>query len=93
MRLRLCRQAPSAQTTCPARDGPDLDHHFTTFVLGPRGNCLLELDGTKWAPVDHGPVEGHNVLETAAAVIRGKFMAVEPGSIEFSMMALCRSSE
>lgn len=58
----------AAQTACPSREGPDLDHHFCAFVLGlpdcgdgargGEGARLLELDGTKAAPVDHGPVGG-----------------------------------
>lgn len=84
--------APAAQTACPDRHGPSLDHHFAAFVLGPGHDRLLELDGTKWAPIDHGPVPGgkDGVLEAAAQVIQGKFMAADPDSIEFSMMALCR---
>ena len=54
----------AAQTALPRRDGPDLDHHFAAFVVGkPRETDagaqyrLLELDGTKACPVDHGPID------------------------------------
>jgi ubiquitin carboxyl-terminal hydrolase L3 len=83
--------AATAQTACPDRDGPDLDHHFTAFVC-----CegrLLELDGTKWAPVDHGACASDSVLEASCAAIQSRFMALEPGSIEFSLLALCRHEE
>ena len=91
---------PAAQTALPDRHGPDLDHHFCTLrrVLpeaaqgSEHGGRLVELDGTKWAPVDHGPcAEPGDLLRDAAAVVREKFMALEPDSIEFTLMALCRT--
>jgi len=83
--------AATAQTTCPDRDGPDLDHHFTAFVYFE--GRLLELDGTKFGPVDHGPCDESGVLEAASAAIRKCFMSLEPGSIEFSLLALCRHGQ
>ncbi len=59
-----------------------------------RGDCgddgarLLELDGTKWAPIDHGPCAAGGVLAAAARVARARFAALEPDSIEFALMAL-----
>ena len=76
-----------AQTACPDRHGPDLDHHFVAFVRSPAGR-LVELDGTKPAPVDHGPTSAPTLLRDAAAAVRREFMDVEPDSIEFSLMAL-----
>jgi len=85
-------QSAEAQTACPSRDGPDLDHHFVAFVRSPTGR-LLELDGTKRCPVDHGPVSSlESLLVDAAAAVQSQFMAVEPDSIEFSLMALVKSS-
>uniref|UniRef100_A0A7S1L0Z0 Ubiquitin carboxyl-terminal hydrolase n=1 Tax=Alexandrium catenella TaxID=2925 RepID=A0A7S1L0Z0_ALECA len=89
--------ARAAQTSCPDRAGPALDHHFAAFVLsdasgGDQPRRLLELDGTKAEPVDHGPVASEDdVLDAAARAIRERFMAVDPGSIEFSLMALCKN--
>ena len=55
---------------------------------------LLELDGTKGGPVDHGSVQWNegepDVLGATAAVVRTRYMEVDPGSIEFSLMALCK---
>jgi ubiquitin carboxyl-terminal hydrolase L3 len=34
-----------AQTSCPARDGADLDHHFVAFVLDEVTSHIFELDG------------------------------------------------
>jgi hypothetical protein len=93
----VAASAPEAQTNLPARDGPDLDHHFAAFVFAPLSDegssgRLLELDGTKKGPIDHGAVDGGVVmfLEKAADTIRQRFMDVDPSSIEFTMMALCK---
>jgi ubiquitin carboxyl-terminal hydrolase L3 len=83
----------AAQTTCPSREGPDLDHHYCAFVpvkVESGAVHVVELDGTKVCPVDHGPVAGGDTfLQGAAAVVQASFMSVEPGSMEFAMMALC----
>ena len=85
----------AAQTVCPDRDGPDLDHHFVAFspVANPGTGALhvLELDGTKDTPIDHGPLGDRPFLSAVAEAVRSSYIAVEPDSIEFSMMALCRS--
>lgn len=101
--------APAAQTACPARAGPALDHHFCAFVLGrvsgggDEGLRLLELDGTKAAPIDHGSIDSGGgsgflletrpraILDAAARVIRERFMEVDPDNVEFSLMALCKN--
>lgn len=111
----------AAQTACPDRHGPDLDHHFVAFspipVAGGEDDehiQVVELDGTKLKPVDHGSVasiileddsekgtEGgdddddedsgkHSFLRATARIIRKQYMEVEPDSIEFTMMALCK---
>ena len=83
----------AAQTACPSREGPDLDHHYCAFVpvkVESGAVHVVELDGTKVCPVDHGPVAGgETFLQGAAAVVQASFMSVEPGSMEFAMMALC----
>ena len=106
----------SAQTECPDRNGPELDHHFVAFspILLSNGNSsntihVVELDGTKILPVDHGSIDSilnndneedeeeqaedpnkHKFLRAVAKVIKREYMEVEPESIEFSMMALCK---
>jgi len=78
-----------AQTACPARDGPDLDHHFVAFCLV--DGRVMEVDGTKWGPIDHGACsEPQHFLSAVARAVEEGFVAVEPDSIEFSLMALCR---
>jgi ubiquitin carboxyl-terminal hydrolase L3 len=82
-------RATAAQTTCPDRHGPDLDHHFVAFSS--LNGRLVELDGTKLSAIDHGPApeDGQGFLQAAAATIQKCFMDIDPGNIEFSLMALC----
>lgn len=63
------------------------DHHFICFVE--KDGDLYELDGGKFAPINHGPTAGE-FLAAAAQVIQGKFMATDPDSIHFNMMALSK---
>ena len=87
----------AAQTSCPSRDGPDLDHHYCAFVpIAADGAVhVVELDGTKFAPVDHGPIEGGSsgFLQAVAGVVQRRWMSLEPGRVDFSLMALCRPDE
>lgn len=80
-----------AQTRCPARDGPPLDHHFAAFVRTP-GNRLVELDGTKATPVDHGATTSGTFLIAAAKAIQKNFIAVDPDVHGFVLMALVKHS-
>lgn len=77
-----------AQTSCPDRDGPDLDHHFVAFVFDSKTEHIFELDGTKYGPIDHGPSAPENFEEDTWEVIQHNFLQVEPDSLEFSLMAL-----
>lgn len=81
----------SAQTSCPSREGPDLDHHYCAFVpiATASGTHVVELDGTKVAPVDHGTCSA-DFLEGVGAVVQKRFMDLEPDRIDFSLMALCK---
>jgi len=94
----------AAQTSCPNRDGPALDHHYCAFVPHLGGDLerkevrVIELDGTKPTPVDHGLcAEGLKACQDGCAggflakvceVVQKKFVSVDPENIEFSMMAL-----
>jgi ubiquitin carboxyl-terminal hydrolase L3 len=103
----------SAQTACPDRFGPDLDHHFVAFSpisvegdpFDDQNTHVVELDGTKALPVDHGSIatileqtdqdavehpKQHTFLRAVAYIIQKQYMEVEPDSIEFTMMALCK---
>lgn len=89
----IAASLPEAQTHLPDRNGPDLDHHFASFVLTSDGSRrILELDGTKQGPIDHGRIENDDMfLEKVAETIKLRFMEVDPSSIEFSLMALCKT--
>ena len=80
-----------AQTRCPARDA-HLDHHFAAFARIPAdgngGERLVELDGAKPGPVDHGPTSARAFLADAAAVIQRNFFARGEGVEGFAIMAL-----
>lgn len=88
-------QDVAAQTACPDRNGPDLDHHFVAFVCvpSPGGARVVELDGTKWAPVDHGATTPDSFVHDTLNAIRKNFMAVEPDSIEFTLVALMSAAK
>lgn len=59
----------AAQTSVPDRHGPELDHHFVAFspimvgksknggkIMDDKTTHVVELDGTKVIPVDHGSI-------------------------------------
>uniref|UniRef100_A0A7S4UNP6 Ubiquitin carboxyl-terminal hydrolase n=1 Tax=Alexandrium monilatum TaxID=311494 RepID=A0A7S4UNP6_9DINO len=83
---------PRAQTAVPARSGPALDHHFAAFVRSPGGR-LVELDGTKFGPVDHGPTSEASFLSDAAGAIKRQFVASDPDVHGFALMALAKLPE
>ena len=80
-------ESDAAQTECPSRDGPDLDHHFVSFVYD-KDNTIWELDGTKCGPIMHGKTNQDQFLNDAMNVIRNNFMSLEPDLIEFVLCAL-----
>ncbi|CAJ1341564.1 unnamed protein product [Effrenium voratum] len=82
----------AAQTQCPDRHGPPLDHHFAAFTRS-RQNRLIELDGTKRGPVDHGPSSATSFLSDVAAVVKRSFMDADPDAVDFALLALCRESD
>jgi hypothetical protein len=83
-----------AQTSCPGRDAAPLDHHFVAFVKGltPGGGMrVLELDGTKKQPVDHGACTPSDFLSRVGEVVQ-RIMALDPDQIEYALIALTGSS-
>eukprot|EP00927_Polykrikos_kofoidii_P025334 TRINITY_DN22785_c0_g1_i1.p1 TRINITY_DN22785_c0_g1~~TRINITY_DN22785_c0_g1_i1.p1 ORF type:complete len:302 (-),score=57.91 TRINITY_DN22785_c0_g1_i1:40-903(-) len=83
---------PQAQTALPQRDGPPLDHHFAAFVRSAKGQ-LIELDGTKRVPVDHGPTTERTFLADAAVAMRRHFVDVSPEVHGFAFMALVKFND
>ncbi|KAJ1975988.1 Ubiquitin carboxyl-terminal hydrolase isozyme L3, partial [Dimargaris cristalligena] len=82
--LAQCHRAvaSSGQTEAPAADA-SIDMHFVCLVEH-RGH-LVELDGRKAGPVDHGRCD--ELLVGAAEVAR-KLMALDPDNVRFNLVAL-----
>jgi ubiquitin carboxyl-terminal hydrolase L3 len=59
--------------------------HFVCFVE--KGGHLLELDGRKPFPINHGPCAADELLAAAIRVIQSDFIATDPGSNLFSTVA------
>mmetsp|Transcript_5826 Transcript_5826/g.17437 ORF Transcript_5826/g.17437 Transcript_5826/m.17437 type:complete len:230 (-) Transcript_5826:1601-2290(-) len=79
------RFSKEGDTSVP-NPGEVVDTHFISFVH--RDGQLVELDGRKSAPVNHGPTSADTLLEDACKVIKEKFMALDPTEVRFTMMAL-----
>lgn len=79
-----------AQTACPENGDTYLGHHYCCFVN--LDGCIVELDGTKVCPVDHGPIPSDSdLLQEAGRVVRQEWMRIEPNRIDFSLMALAKT--
>jgi ubiquitin carboxyl-terminal hydrolase L3 len=68
----------------------DVMTHFVAIV--PIEGRIIELDGRKQFPVDHGPFQGPDtfVQEATQRVVREEFMDKDPEELRFSMLALAR---
>eukprot|EP00762_Andalucia_godoyi_P001659 ANDGO_07087.mRNA.1 putative ubiquitin carboxyl-terminal hydrolase len=65
--------------------------HFVCFVM--HEGTLYELDGRKRGPIPHGPcADASMLLERTAEVIKREFMVHDPESIQFTLVALAKSS-
>ena len=79
-----------AQTECPENGDTYLGHHYCCFVS--IGGHIVELDGTKVIPVDHGPIPSDvDFLKETARVVKEVFMSIEAERIDFSLMALAKT--
>jgi ubiquitin carboxyl-terminal hydrolase L3 len=78
--------AQGGQTEAPEATA-DIDHHFICFVE--KEGDVYELDGRKFAPINHGAAEP-NLLFAVTRLVKEKFMDQDPGNIQFNMMACCR---
>ena len=79
-----------AQTACPENGDTYLGHHYCCFVNV--DGCIVELDGTKVCPVDHGTIPSDSdLLQEAGRVVRQEWMRIEPNRIDFSLMALAKT--
>jgi ubiquitin carboxyl-terminal hydrolase L3 len=78
--------AQAGQSAAPDRP-EDCMLHFVCFVE--KGGFLLELDGRKPFPINHGPCAADALLASAIQVIKTDFMATDPSSNLFSTVAYC----
>lgn len=81
------------QTRCPETGHTRLGHHYCSFVPVKNGKTgrihVIELDGTKISPVDHGPIGvGGDFLLGVVRAIKRDWVFHEPNRIDFSLMAL-----
>jgi hypothetical protein len=63
----------------------ECDSHFIAFGL--KNDRLVEFDGMKVAPVDHGPCTRAEFLNKGSSVIR-QYMGRDPENLNFSMIVL-----
>jgi ubiquitin carboxyl-terminal hydrolase L3 len=68
----------------------DTFNHFVAFIE--KAGSLWELDGRKSRPVNHGPVEGGDLLLAAVRVAK-EFMARDPEELRFTLVALAPPAE
>ncbi|CAK0786891.1 hypothetical protein CVIRNUC_010105 [Coccomyxa viridis] len=84
-------QAHHAAAQEGATQPPSLDEvvvlHFVALVQ--KAGRLLELDGNKPFPIDHGASSPETLLQDAAKIAR-QFMESN-GSIQFNLIALCQA--
>jgi len=81
--------AAGGQTEAPEAS-EETNHHFICFVE--RSGRVIELDGTKLQPIDHGPA-GSDFIIAATKVIQAQFMKKDPDNIQFNMMALVKCED
>ena len=53
-------------------------------------DVLLELDGRKPFPIVHGACTDGELLQRSAQIVQSQFMAVNPSSLDFVLIALSR---
>ncbi|MBW0485058.1 hypothetical protein O181_024773 [Austropuccinia psidii MF-1] len=85
--------AESGQSQVPDLE-EDVNLHFVCFVRSsvshPSGlDRLIELDGRKAFPIDHGPLQT-DLLSAVIPVVK-KFIALSRDSLQFNLIALCQT--
>ena len=68
----------------------DVNTHFICFSS--IDDCLYELDGRKFAPINHGSIQPGQLLQRAADVMR-QHMKRDAGEVRFTVIALAQSQQ
>ncbi|GAA6009211.1 ubiquitin carboxyl-terminal hydrolase [Rhodotorula paludigena] len=79
--------AQTGQTAAPALEA-DTDLHFVSFVE--HKGCLIELDGRRNSPVNHGEIK-EGLLEDTVAVVKRIIELTQ--SIQFNLVALSPATD
>lgn len=88
---RVHEQAAAAgQSKVPDRS-EEVPLHFVCFIASQDGN-LIELDGRKTAPINHGPCTRTELLQKSVQVVQ-QYMALNPGELHYSVLALGPSTD
>jgi ubiquitin carboxyl-terminal hydrolase L3 len=82
--------AAEGQTATPDAED-DVNHHFVAFIRSKEGR-LLELDGLRPGPIDHGPCAEDDLLDRAIGIIRDDMMT-KTSNLNFSALALTIAPE
>ncbi|KAA1106513.1 ubiquitinyl hydrolase 1 [Puccinia graminis f. sp. tritici] len=92
-------QAQSGQSKVPSSD-EEVNLHFVCFVKKvaqpdrPEAEParLVELDGRKAFPIDHGPIApSQDLLEAVVPVVK-QFIQLSQDNVNFNLIALCQNS-
>ena len=75
----------AADESNSSAEDANLNNHFITFVC--KGGALIELDGRKPWPVNHGPTTPDTLLADACTLIQSRFFSRDQGG-RFAMTVL-----
>eukprot|EP00949_MAST-11_sp_MAST-11-sp1_P002829 g2829.t1 len=78
----------AADTSNSSSEDANLNNHFITFIHN--NGCLIELDGRKPWPVNHGATTQTSLLQDACKLIQERFFARDQGGA-FALMVLAKS--
>jgi ubiquitin carboxyl-terminal hydrolase L3 len=66
----------------------ELDTHFVAFYCSPQTNQLVEFDGRKQGPMQHGDCTPETLLEVTCKHVKDNIMAKDPTELRFTILAL-----
>merc|ERR1711957_301982 len=78
-------EAVNEGSTSISSDSNSESLHFVAFII--KDNCLIELDGLREFPINHGPTDSNTFLKDATKIVQ-LYMDRDPESYSFSMLCL-----